>query len=140
MSAAIAFDVSIILKVLFAAFLGALIGFERKRKGYGIGVRTASLLVISATVFTITAVSGGDPTNIARVVQGLAIGVGFIGGAIIWREPKKDGEFVIGLTTAVTIWFLTALGSFIGAGFYAEAVLVTLIALGILYLKKIGIE
>lgn len=140
MGNALAFDVSIILKTVLAAFLGALIGFERKKKGYGIGSRTASLLSMSAAIFTITGLSGGHATNIARVVQGLAIGVGFIGGAIIWREPKKDGEFIIGLTTAATIWFLTALGIFVGAGFYVESFIITAIALGILYLKKIGIE
>ncbi len=128
-----------IIKIILAAFLGGLIGLERKQKHYGIGIRTASLIVISATSFTIAGLSFFDTTNIGRIVQGLAAGVGFIGAAIIWRQ-KLDHQWVRGLTTAVIIWFLTALGILIGAGLFLESIIVWLIVLIILLSKKVGIE
>jgi len=127
------------IKIILAAILGSIIGLERKKKHYGIGIRTTSLIVISATTFTIAGLSIFDATNISRIVQGLAAGVGFIGAAIIWRQ-QKDHQWVGGLTTAVTIWFLTALGITIGLGLFLEAIILTLIVVVILFLKRLGIE
>jgi len=133
------FNYTFIIKILVSAILGALIGLERRVKHFGLGLRTSALISLSACLFTLGGLSIFDPTNISRIVQGLAAGVGFIGAAVIWRH-QYDHQLVIGMTTAVIIWFLTALGIFVALGFYLESVIVALIGLVILFLKRIGIE
>ncbi|MEM2714045.1 MAG: MgtC/SapB family protein [Candidatus Pacearchaeota archaeon] len=133
------FNYLFIVKGIIAAILGALVGLERKTKHFGIGVRTSSLIALSSCIFTLAGIAFFDETNIARVVQGLAAGVGFIGAAVIWRQ-QTDHAWVKGLTTAVTIWFLTALGILVALGFYLEGLLITLLVLMILFLKRVGVE
>ncbi|MEM2932823.1 MAG: MgtC/SapB family protein [Candidatus Pacearchaeota archaeon] len=132
------FNYLFIVKILVAAILGALIGLERKTKHFGLGARTAALITLTSCAFTLTGMTIFDPTNVARVVQGLAAGVGFIGAAIIWKQTHDHA--VIGITTAVTVWALTAIGIIVALGFYLEVVLLTLIILIILFLKRLGVE
>ncbi|MEM1577668.1 MAG: MgtC/SapB family protein [Candidatus Pacearchaeota archaeon] len=133
------FNYHFIIKVIIAAFLGALIGLERKTKFYGIGIRTASLISISSCIFTLAGMAFFDESNISRIVQGLAAGIGFIGAAVIWRQ-HQDHAWIYGLTTAVIVWFLTAIGILVALSFYLEALLITILVLIILLLKKLGVE
>ncbi|MEM2707802.1 MAG: MgtC/SapB family protein [Candidatus Pacearchaeota archaeon] len=133
------FNYHFIIKVIIAAFLGALIGLERKTKFYGIGIRTASLISISSCIFTLAGMAFFDESNISRIVQGLAAGIGFIGAAVIWRQ-NQDHAWIYGLTTAVIVWFLTAIGILVALSFYLEALLITILVLIILLLKKLGVE
>ena len=104
----------ILLRVCIATLLGIAIGFERRAKHYGLGVRTSVLICIGACLFTVVGTTVFDETNIARIAQGLAAGVGFIGGAIIWKQ-KTGTTWIYGLTSAVSVWALTAVGFAAGA-------------------------
>lgn len=128
-----------IIKLILSCFLGGIIGLERKiSKHYGVGFRTSALITLSSCSFTIAGIYFFDATNIARIIQGLAAGIGFIGGAIIWKQLHDHA--VYGITTAVIVWFLTALGIIIGIGLYLEAIILTIFVLIVLLLKRFGIE
>lgn len=121
------------LRLLIAAILGGVIGFEREHRGKAAGLRTHMLVAIGSAMFVLVIQQlGGDMTAIARVIQGLVAGIGFIGaGTIINRQT--EGE-VKGLTTAAGIWLTAAIGVTAGLGREATAVLATLLALVVLAL------
>jgi len=48
------------------------------------------------------------------VIQGVATGIGFIGGGTILKS--KDEHHIEGLTTAASIWLTAAIGMAIGLG------------------------
>lgn len=127
-------EIEILIKLLLAALFGLIIGLERRARNYGLGSRTSMLVCVGACLFTIGATYGGDVTALGRVAQGLATGVGFIGAAIIWRQPQNP-VVVHGLTSAVAVWVLTAIGFAIGAGAYLAAILVTVGVLVILLVR-----
>jgi putative Mg2+ transporter-C (MgtC) family protein len=64
----------------------------------------------------------GDPTRIAAQV---VTGIGFLGGGAILKTQDR----VQGMTTASTIWGVAAIGMCVGFGFYALAILATVLAL-----------
>ena len=115
-------------RVLTAALLGGLIGWERERKGRAAGLKTHILVSIGSALFVLAPlladIDGGDVT---RVMQGIVSGIGFLGaGAIIKME--KD-ERVEGLTTAAGIWMTAAIGMAAGMGQEMVAVITTVVAL-----------
>ncbi|MFA5676883.1 MAG: MgtC/SapB family protein [Pseudomonas sp.] len=119
------------LRLLLAALLGGLLGFERESHGKAAGVRTHMLVCSGAALFVLGSelVGGGDDA-MSRVVQGIVAGIGFLGaGTIIKGEQMQD---VKGLTTAAGVWMTAAVGVCVGLGLEATAVLATLIMLFIL--------
>ena len=115
-------------RVLTAALLGGLIGWERERKGRAAGLKTHILVSIGSALFVLAPlladIDGGDVT---RVMQGIVSGIGFLGaGAIIKME--KD-ERVEGLTTAAGMWMTAAIGMAAGMGQEMVAVITTVVAL-----------
>jgi len=120
------------LRLLLAAALGAVIGFQRERAGKSAGLRTHTLICIGAALFTVASIYGfGASTDPARVAAGVVAGVGFLGaGAII----RSSGEAVHGLTTAASIWAVAAVGLAVGVGLYIVSAVVTLLALIVLWL------
>jgi putative Mg2+ transporter-C (MgtC) family protein len=121
----------ITLRLLVAAILGGLLGYERERQGKSAGVRTHMLVAIGAALFVlIPQQAGASSADLSRVLQGLIAGVGFLGaGAIIMGT--KDVE-TRGLTTAAGIWVTAAIGMAAGMGRESTAVLSTVIALLVL--------
>jgi putative Mg2+ transporter-C (MgtC) family protein len=69
-------------------------------------------------------------SDISRVIQGIAAGVGFIGGGAILKLSNHEG--VRGLTTATSIWLSTAVGVTAGLGNISLATLATCLALVVL--------
>ena len=124
----------ITLRLLIAAILGAILGFEREQKGKAAGLRTYMLVALGAALFVlIPQQAGASDADLTRVMQGLIAGVGFLGaGAII--KGNGGEEDIRGLTTAAGIWLTAAIGMAAGLGREATAVLSTLIALLILYI------
>jgi putative Mg2+ transporter-C (MgtC) family protein len=121
-----------ILRLLLAAALGAIIGYQRERTHKPAGLRTHILICAGAALFTVTSSYGfGVGADPSRVAAGIVAGIGFLGaGAIIHRE----GGLVAGLTTAATIWAVAAIGLAAGAGLYLLSVAATLVVLGVLFL------
>jgi putative Mg2+ transporter-C (MgtC) family protein len=118
----------IVVRLLFAAAMGALIGVERDLRRRPAGVRTSMFVCLATALFTIMSFQlshiWGDsgPTRIAsNIVQG----IGFLGaGAIL-----KEGGGLIGLTTAATIFVEAAIGMAAGGGFFGVAGAATAIVL-----------
>lgn len=119
------------LRLLVAAALGGLLGYERERQGKSAGVRTHMLVAMGAALFVlIPQQAGASSADLSRVLQGLIAGVGFLGaGAIIMGTKEVETR---GLTTAAGIWVTAAIGMAAGMGRESTAVLSTLIALLIL--------
>jgi putative Mg2+ transporter-C (MgtC) family protein len=128
-------EIEIIGQLLLATFLGALIGLEREIKKKGAGLQTYSLVSLATCLFAIilfqflNLFSGKDTIfNLAGLVQAVAIGLGFIGAGVIFRQQSG----IVGLTTAAGLWVVGAIGIAIGAKLYFLAIFTTLLALLIL--------
>jgi len=121
----------ITLRLLVAAALGGLLGYEREKQGKSAGVRTHMLVAIGAALFVLIPQQAGASTaDLSRVLQGLVAGVGFLGaGAIILGTKQVETR---GLTTAAGIWVTAAIGVAAGMGRESTAVLSTLVALFVL--------
>lgn len=119
------------LRLLVAAALGGLLGYEREQHGKSAGVRTHMLVAIGAALFVIIPQqAGASNADLSRVLQGLIAGVGFLGaGAIISGTRQVETQ---GLTTAAGIWVTAAIGVAAGIGRESTAVLSTLIAIFVL--------
>jgi putative Mg2+ transporter-C (MgtC) family protein len=123
----------IVLRLVLAALLGGLLGYERERHGKAAGVRTHMLVALGAALFVLVpkeaGVSGADLT---RVIQGIVAGIGFLGAGAIIKGSAE--ESVKGLTTAAGIWLTAAIGIACGLGRESTAVLSALLAFVILAL------
>ena len=125
-------EVEMVLRLLLAAALGAIIGYQRERAGKSAGLRTHILICAGAALFTVASLYGfGAVADPARVAAGIVAGIGFLGaGAIIRREEGV----VAGLTTAATIWVVAAIGLAAGAGLYLVSAVTTAVILIVLCL------
>lgn len=121
----------ITLRLLVAAILGGLLGYEREQKGKSAGIRTHMLVAIGAAMFVLIPQQAGvSTTDLTRVLQGLIAGVGFLGaGTIIVGTQQAETR---GLTTAAGIWVTAAIGVAAGMGRESTAVLCTVVALFVL--------
>ncbi|MEF7616450.1 MgtC/SapB family protein [Aquincola sp. MAHUQ-54] len=122
----------LVVRLLLAAVLGGLLGWERETSGKAAGVRTHMLVALGAALFVmIPQQAGVSDADMSRVIQGVVAGVGFLGAGTIIKG--RDEEDVQGLTTAAGIWLTAAIGVGVGLGREASAVLSTLLALVILH-------
>ena len=121
------------LRLLLAAALGAIIGYQRERAGKPAGLRTHILICVGAALFTVASIYGfgaaGDP---ARVAAGIVAGIGFLGAGAIIRRGEEGA--VGGLTTAATIWAVAGIGLAAGAGLYLASAVATVLMLIVLLL------
>ncbi len=117
------------VRLLLAALLGGAIGFERQRKGKPAGLRTHMLVSLGAALFVIAIHPVQASDSAARVIQGVAAGIGFLGAGAILKDSR---DTVYGLTTAAGIWLTAAVGATAGMGRDATALLATILALVIL--------
>jgi putative Mg2+ transporter-C (MgtC) family protein len=110
----------VIIRLVAAALFGAIVGIQRERAGKPAGVRTHMLVALGAALFVISGLEFGmDSADMSRVVQGLATGIGFIGGgAILKLTAEREVE---GLTTAAGIWMTAAVGVAAGLGRWGSA-------------------
>jgi len=127
-----------LLRLVLAGACGALIGWQREKKDKAAGLRTHMLLALGSCTFTLVGLGMADG-DIIRLVQGTLMGTGFICGGVIFRQ----GPSVRGLTTAVGLWSLSAVGVACGAGEYVLAVIAALATFAVMagfvkVEKKIG--
>jgi putative Mg2+ transporter-C (MgtC) family protein len=78
----------------------------------------------------------GGQVDPSRVAAGVVTGIGFIGAGVIFRGMRMDGP-VVGLTTAASIWVTAAIGLAAGVGMYLVAVVIAVLAVGVLMLPKV---
>ncbi len=124
-------ELEMALRLLLAAALGAVIGFQRERSGKPAGIRTHSLISLGAALFTIASALGFVGADPSRIAAGIVAGIGFLGAGAILRS--REG-IVAGLTTAATIWVSAGIGLAAGAGMYIIAPVATIITLAILFI------
>jgi putative Mg2+ transporter-C (MgtC) family protein len=121
MTSELAIDASALLRLVLAAVLGGLIGWERGAAGKPAGLRTLVLVSVGAALFVDLSLiamrsqgelSGGGRADPIRTVQAIAIGVGFLGAGVM-RSARGQ---VAGLTTAAAIWVAAGIGAAAGFG------------------------
>ncbi|UJS18742.1 MAG: MgtC/SapB family protein [Candidatus Jettenia sp.] len=103
------------IRLAAAAILGAVIGIQRESAGKAAGLRTHMLVALGASLFVLISLEFGmSSSDLSRVIQGLATGIGFIGGGAILKLTKE--REITGLTTAAGIWLTAAVGVAVGVG------------------------
>jgi putative Mg2+ transporter-C (MgtC) family protein len=111
------------ISILMAFVCGAIVGFEREKGHKPAGLRTQILICVGSAIFTVVSMSpalgGKEP---ARIAAQIVTGVGFLGAGSILRDHKQ----ITGLTTAATIWTVSAIGIVVGAGYATAGVILSL--------------
>jgi len=116
-------DFELATRLLTAALLGAMLGFEREMRQKTAGLRTNILIAVGSALFTLMSFelaqgASGDP---GRVAAQIVTGIGFLGAGAIMRTDSG----VQGLTTAATVWVNAAVGVAAGGGKYHLAFIAT---------------
>ena len=125
--------VHVIIRLIAAALLGAVVGFQREKVGKPAGLRTHMLVTLGTTVFVLACSGAGMSSDgLSRVIQGIITGIGFIGAGSILKLSEERA--IQGLTTSAGIWMTAAVGVAVGLGSLGVALLSTLMALIILAL------
>jgi len=127
-------------RLLLACILGGVVGYEREHTNRPAGFRTHILVCVGSALVMLTSEflfekyfmrTNADPARLgAQVISG----IGFLGAGTIIR----DGFNVKGLTTAASLWAVSAVGIAAGIGFYEGAIAATVfIYLTLILLKNI---
>jgi len=102
-----------------AAFLGAILGFERSLAGKHAGMRTYALVSMGSALFVMVGVLASyqlavfTGINLLQIASNVVLGVGFLGtGLAVFR-----GDHPVELTTAAGLWVAAGLGMAVGFGF-----------------------
>jgi putative Mg2+ transporter-C (MgtC) family protein len=109
-----------IVRLIVSAVLGGLVGLERETHGRPAGLRTHILVCVGSALFALCSYSvAGSRFDPGRVMAQIVTGIGFLGAGTIMRQ----GSVVRGLTTAASIWTVSAIGIAvaIGSGMYVVA-------------------
>lgn len=120
-----------LLRLVVAGVIGGLIGYERRLHHKAVGVAGMMLVAIGSAAYMLLAshLARTDPSSLSRALQGLLQGIGFLGGAVIF----KTGSDVRGIKTAAAIWITGAVGLAIGTWFWALGIIVGLTTAAILF-------
>lgn len=112
-----------LIPIVIAYCLALPIGWNRERAERSAGLRTFPLVAIASCGF-VQAVEGTmaqDPSALARVLEGVIAGIGFLGGGAILQQKQS----VKGTATAASLWITGAIGVAAGLGTYDVAVVLT---------------
>ena len=114
---AIPYDtLDIVLRLMAATLIGVGLGLERMLRGKPTGMRTLGLVSFGAALVTLSSMHArGVLDNPAALgpamqgaMQGVLVGIGFLGGGILLRDPTTYKVF--NLTTAAEVWAVAAMG------------------------------
>ncbi len=130
----------LVVRLLIAAILGGLIGFERESSGKAAGLRTHMLVCIgTAAVIAIPQQAGMGLEHLSRIIQGVMSGIGFIGAGAILKQ--SNGTKVEGITSAATVWFTAGIGVAAGIGREASATLATaMVVIVLVLIPKVKVD
>ena len=111
--------------------LAFLIGWNREREDRSAGLRTFPLVAVAACGFVQATekLAAAEPEAMARIVEGVITGIGFIGGGAI----LKGGGEVHGTATAAALWATGAIGVAVGLANYDVAAVICLFTVLTLY-------
>jgi putative Mg2+ transporter-C (MgtC) family protein len=117
-----------LLPLAVAALLTGLIGLDREARHSPAGIRTHMMIGMGAALVMAMARQVYDPDAAARLAANVITGVGFLGAGVIIRREREVHE----LTTAASIWFVSAVGLVAGAELYVLAGGATAMGLAVL--------
>ena len=118
----------IILRLVLAAVLGGVIGYQREISDKPAGLRTHVLVSLGSALLMVISIEpfkGVEYADITRIASSVVTGIGFLGAGAIIRQ----GSMVRGLTTAASIWVVAGVGLGVGAGLYVASLSATLLIL-----------
>lgn len=130
-------DLEMFFRIIFACFLGGLIGWERERHRniVSAGIRTYGAISLGACAFGIVGLYIANvDADASRMAAQVVTGIGFLGGGIIFRQ----GDYVTGLTTAATLWATAAVGLAVAFGMYLTSLLTAILIFLLLYLPRMA--
>ncbi len=122
----------VLLRLIFAVIAGGLIGLEREIVHRPAGVRTHMLVALGSALFILVTLETFQ-YEVARIIAGIATGIGFLGAGTIFRSKSE----VHGLTTAASIWAVSGVGIAIGLGYYFITTVSVILTLMVLQLNKV---
>ena len=131
-----------LIRLGLGVLCGGAIGLERQINGRPAGFRTHLLVCVASVLLMELSMyyqhlSYMDPSYVrvdpGRIASGAITGIGFIGAGVI----IKMGANVLGLTTAASLWMVSAIGFSLGAGLYAPASLAFVITLFSLFILRL---
>lgn len=128
-----AIDWTIVAKLMLAVVIVLPLAWHAELKGGTAGLRTFPLVSVGACGYILVsqAVIGPDqPEAIARILEGLITGIGFVGGGAILKSETS----VKGTSIAASIWVTGALGASVGFGLWELAAVLAAFNLGIVML------
>lgn len=108
---------------------GTIIGIERQFRGKPVGIRTSALIVLGTYIFIAASmVVSTSMTDPSRIIGQVITGIGFLGAGVMLA---RDG-FVLGVTSAATIWALSAVGVCIAIGYNTVAIKLSFVVISVL--------
>jgi putative Mg2+ transporter-C (MgtC) family protein len=109
--------------VLTAYLLALPVAWDREKAARSAGLRTFPLVAVASCGLAKLRVQHANRETecVARIIQGLITGIGFIGGGAI----LKHGGAVHGTATAASIWSTGAIGAAVALGRYEIAVVLS---------------
>ena len=126
-------NATILLRLLLAAVIGGVLGYERRQRGQpkAMGIAAMMLVAAGSATYMLLAehIAITDPSALGRAIQSILQGIGFLAGAVIF----KGGTDVQGIKTATTVWITSALGLATGTGLWWLALIVGGAVFGILW-------
>ena len=140
-----AVDADVVVRLLSAAVLGSLIGLEREARDQEAGLRTHLAVALGASLFGVVSTLGFVEfdrarsetvlqADVTRVASNVAVGIGFLGAGIIFRQR----DAIKNLTTAASLWAVTAIGLACGVGDPTTGAIGTVILLaGLIVLRPV---
>jgi putative Mg2+ transporter-C (MgtC) family protein len=122
-----------LITMLVSLVLGTAVGWERQMGHKPAGLRTHTLVCLGSTLFVLMTEHvareyGMERLDPTRIIHGVVTGVGFLGAGSIMRQEG----WVQGLTTAASIWMVSAIGVAVGVHAWGLAVGGTALALLVL--------
>ena len=121
----------VMLRLILSVVFGGLIGLEREVVHRPAGLRTHMLVSLGSALFVLVTLET-LPNEAARIIAGIATGVGFLGAGTIFKAKTE----VHGLTTAASIWAVAAVGLAVGLGYYFMTIIAVVLILIVLQLNK----
>ncbi|MFH1587826.1 MAG: MgtC/SapB family protein [Candidatus Diapherotrites archaeon] len=125
----LALNSDILFKLVLAAVIGVILGFEREIRGREAGIRTHALVCIGAALLSVVSFSFINDST--RIAAGIVTGVGFLGAGAIFKAQ----DHVSGLTTAADLWVAAAIGLAIGLNQIEAALIAFALVIIILVIK-----
>lgn len=133
-------ELMMVLRLVVAAILGGIVGLERGSGDRPAGFRTHILVCVGSALFMLVSMYGlddmysassspaedfGQRRDSTRIAAQVVSGIGFLGAGTILHE----GLTIKGLTTAASLWIVSAIGLAVGSGMYFLSTVATAITM-----------